>query len=507
MKLHKMLVLLLLFPVVTPAQGINTALVYVGGSVPQWGSDPDIGAQINVAYASCPATGCAIVLVPKADGSCYDYSKPIVFATPGKYVSLQGGGPTSQAPGTSMVPGSPGGACLNYLPTNASAAVTMDYSPPMGGGNAPSHGLRDLILQNNGCQKISGCGSSATGVLFGGINSGAQNGYMSNVRVNGFGTGISYLETGTQSWGMVLTGLSVTNNTLGISFTGSLENISILGGRINANGVGVSMTGNADVFSYGVSIDSNTTAGVTATSGIFYCIGCHWENESIAAPITTHYYVGSGAASLVIEGGKAIDDDTNPNDTIDYWFSNSGISTYIHGLLIYSPGRKANQIVQSIYPCSWWVSIFNDSESILPTITTGPSPFGTLVTNGLFSPSTSIQTQFLIPSLGSAFSPSNVEPSPAWGTASTVDFAFGTTQRFSFVVHSNGVQQGSNPSLGITFPSPWPTVPFYSCKMVGGTGTVTPIYGESTASTKGMSLIFVGTPAAGSSYQIQCIGQ
>ncbi len=466
-----------------------------------------MGAQINVAYSSCPTTGCSVVLVPNTNGSCYDYSKPIVFATSGKYVSLQGGGPTSQAPGTPTDAGATGGACLNYLPTSKSVAITMDYSPPLGGGNAPSHGIRDIVLQNNTCQKISGCGSSATGIQFGGANSGAQNGYISNVRVNGFGTGLSYLDTGSQSWGMVLSGLSITENALGISFTGSLENISIFGGRINTNRVGISMTGNADVFAYGVSIDSNTTAGVTATSGLFSCNGCHWENESIDAPITTHYYVGTGAASLRIEGGKAIDDDQNANDVIDYWFSNSGISTYIHGLLVYSPHRKATQVVQSIYPCSWSVSIFNDSESTLPVITNGPSPFGTLFTAGLFSPNTSVQSQFLIPSLGQPFAPSYVALSPGWGSGSFVDFVFGTTQRFSFVVHSAGAPQTRNPSMEITFPLPWPTVPFYVCKMVGGTGAVTPIYGEASASTLGMRLTFVGTPVGGAAYQIQCIGE
>jgi len=252
-----------------------------------------MGAQINAAYSSCPTTGCTLIVVPKSDGSCYDYNTPIMLAVPGKYAVLQGGGPTSEAPGTRTTAGPAGGSCLNYVPTTATSAVTLDYSPSFGGGNTPAHGIRDLILENNSCQKIGGCGSSAIGIQLGGTNSGAQNGGISNVRINGFGTGLSYLETGSQSWGMVFTGISVTNNTLGISFTGSLENISLFGGRIAANGTGISMTGNADIFAHGVSIDSNMIAGVKATSGLFSCSGCHWENESIDAPITTHYYIGS----------------------------------------------------------------------------------------------------------------------------------------------------------------------------------------------------------------------
>src|SRR5450432_3635764 len=65
-----LLPILLLFPGIALGDVMNPSMVYVGGSVPQWGTNPDTGAQINTAYASCPATGCTIVLVPKSDGSC-----------------------------------------------------------------------------------------------------------------------------------------------------------------------------------------------------------------------------------------------------------------------------------------------------------------------------------------------------------------------------------------------------------------------------------------------------
>jgi hypothetical protein len=502
---------LLLFAAAVYGQGFDLSLVYVGGTVPQWGSNPDIGAQINTAYASCPSTGCTIVLVPQSNGACYNFSVPIAFKTVGKYALLEGGGPTSEASGSVasgvIIPGASGGACLNYTSTTATSAITLDYVWTLGGGNAPAHGIRDIILENNGCQQIGGCGSLATGIQLAEINSGAQNGEIANTRVNGFGTGIGFVETATQSWGMVFRSDSISNNSIGISLAGSLENISFFGGRVAANGIGFSITGNADVYVHGVSIDSNLTAGVKATSGIFSCTNCHWENLSAGAAITTHYYIGSGAASLVIEGGKAIDNINAPTPETDYWFSNAGISTYIHGLLIYSGGRKATQIVQSVNPCTWWVSIFNDSPSVLTKLTGGPSQQGVLFPNDFDSGVSSVQTQFLIPSLGSGFTPGNVQLTPGWGSAASVDFSFGTSQRFSFVVHSEGVQQGLGPNMEITFPTPWPTTPFYMCKMVGGTGAVTPIYGEATASTTGMTLTFIGTPVAGSAYQIQCVAE
>src|SRR5262249_20625660 len=161
-------------------------------------------------------------------------------------------------------------------------------------------------------------------IKLGGSNSGAQTGEIANARVSGFGTGISFIEGGTESWGVVLRGLSIVENAIGINFAGSLENISFFGGRVAGDNIGFSIVGNADVYAYGVSIDSNITAGTKATSGIFSCTNCHWENLSNGGSITTHYFIGSGAATLVIEGGKAIDN-INSGPDVDFWFSNSGI--------------------------------------------------------------------------------------------------------------------------------------------------------------------------------------
>jgi hypothetical protein len=506
-----LLPLLLFFAGIVQAQGINTSLVYVGGTVPQWGSNPDMGAQINTAYGSCPSTGCTIVLVPKADGSCYDYNVPITFTTVGKYVLLQGGGPTAESAATPgagfVIPGNSGGSCLNFTPTTAMAAMNLDYASFLGGGYSPAHGIRDIILQNNNCKTLGGCSSQAIGIKLGGTNSGAQTGEIANTRVSGFGTGISFIEGGTESWGVVLRGLSIVENTIGIKYAGNLENISFFGGRVAGNDIGFSIVGNADVFVYGVSIDSNITAGAKATSGIFSCTNCHWENLSNGGAITTHYFIGSGAASLVIEGGKAIDNVGSGADA-DFWFSNSGISTYIHGLLVYSPGRKATQVVESINPCTWWISIFNDSPSVLTKIAGGPSKQGVFFPNDFNSGISSMQTQFVIPNLGLPFAPSNVQLGPGWGSSAFVDYSFGTTQRFSFVAHAGGSGQSTGAPIQVTFPQTWPATPFYVCKVVGGTGGAgAPLTGEATATTTNMTLVFNGTPTEGTGYQIQCVGE
>lgn len=91
----------------------------------------DIGAQINAAYAALPANGGEIVVVPPASGSCYNYTTPIVFNTSGKYPILEG------------APASSGGVCLNYTPTTATAALTLDYVP-VSGVSQGGHGLRNI---------------------------------------------------------------------------------------------------------------------------------------------------------------------------------------------------------------------------------------------------------------------------------------------------------------------------------------------------------------------------
>ena len=47
-------------------------------------STRDVGTEINLAYAHLPKKGGWIYIQSKPVGSCYDYSTPIEFNTPGK---------------------------------------------------------------------------------------------------------------------------------------------------------------------------------------------------------------------------------------------------------------------------------------------------------------------------------------------------------------------------------------------------------------------------------------
>jgi len=360
----------------------SESVLYVGGATTRWGGS-DIGAQINAAYAALPASGGTIIILPQADGKCYNFRTQIAANVPGRYLNLKGA-----VPGAMPGAADPTGLCLNWTVTDSSTpAVILDYTPQIGGGYANVHGISDITLTNradskdsadkgdtNVCQKLGGCNSLAVGIQIGGVNSGAQSGEIANVRIMGFGTGIIFQNNyAAISWGMIFRNDSIVYNNIGISVP-TLENLSFLGGRVAVNGIGISVTGGADVYAFGLSIDSNSVSGVVgASNSLFTCTNCHFENETGGEPITTHYYTGTQAASLVLSGGQALDDTPSSVSPTDYWFSQSGASLYISGLQVYSAGRSAAQVVQANSPAVGLVSIIVDNPKILNTVLAGSS--------------------------------------------------------------------------------------------------------------------------------------
>jgi hypothetical protein len=369
-------------PIGTPATRGSDGIVYIGGNNSQW-QGADIGAQINTAYATLPEGGGTIVVLPQSSGECYNFKTQILADVPGRYLTLRGSSPGAM-PGAA----DPTGLCLNWTQTDSSRpAIVLDYTPQIGGGYANSHGIFDVTLTNsakNGdearrghaavCQKLGGCGSKAVGIQIGGVNSGAQSGQISSVRIMGFGTGIQFKNNNSSiSWGMVFSNDSFAYNNVGIAAP-TLENLSFFGGRVAVNGTGILLAGGADVYAIGLSIDSNSVSGVTgASNSSFTCTNCHFENETGGAPITTHYYTGTQAATFVLLGGQALDDTPSSASPVDYWFSQSGASLYITGLQVYSAGRRAVQIVRADSPAVGLVSIVVDNPKVLDTVLAGTS--------------------------------------------------------------------------------------------------------------------------------------
>ena len=116
-----------------------------------------------------------------------------------------------------------------------------------------------------------------------------------------------------------------------------------------------------------------------------------------------------------------------------------------------------------------------------------------------------VQGTFLVANRGSSISGSNVALSSGWGSAATVT-ASGTSQRFTATVTASGTA-AANPTIAVNFTNTWPLTPIFVCKMVGGTGVVANVTGENTASTGSMTLTFNATPASGSTYIFNCVGE
>jgi hypothetical protein len=114
---------------------------------------------------------------------------------------------------------------------------------------------------------------------------------------------------------------------------------------------------------------------------------------------------------------------------------------------------------------------------------------------------------FVIPNNGASFAAANATLSSGWGDRAVVSAAFGSAQRFTFTVKANGVGLAAGPTMSIAFPTVWPVSPIFSCKQVGGSGGLTVISGEDTATKTMMRLTFNGIPTTGSSYVFVCQGE
>lgn len=118
-----------------------------------------------------------------------------------------------------------------------------------------------------------------------------------------------------------------------------------------------------------------------------------------------------------------------------------------------------------------------------------------------------IHGEFLLSGGSQVFAAGNVVLSPNWGSLASVSSTRGSSQRFSFTVNVNGIGIASEPKLTIDFPKPWPTLPVFICKQVGGTGPTNILDGENDATEKSMTLTYHGAPTAGLSYTFTCVGE
>ena len=283
----------------------------------------DIGATLNTMYAALPSSGGKIVIPCKTDGSDYDFSTPIVFSSAsGKNLRIQ-----ADCVGNSA---STGGVVLNYTPTTATAAMTVDVTPAGGGGYNPAFIMDGVILINNACGTNGGCGSSATGIKFGGTNGGAHLALLTNGRVGGFSKNIDLADTGGIGWGIMLSQFSLSHAPTGMKFTTLHENIKWHGGSCYTVTTCIDMPNASLLGAVGVSFGPGAYSG----SGNFNCSQCWFENLGALANAN---YVTATAGTVHIAGGFALDDETS--GTTAQMFTLTDAQLTVNGLSVFSLGR------------------------------------------------------------------------------------------------------------------------------------------------------------------------
>jgi hypothetical protein len=299
---------------------VNNVL-YVGNGV------GDIGAQINAAYASLPANGGVIVVVPKADNSCYSFTTPIVATVLGKYLLLVG-----------MLAGGTATGCLNFTPTIGSA-ITFDYVP-VGGSRGAVYGVKDLFLSNNLCTSIGGCGGSTTGITVSATNGGIDGAIMQNVTIQGFTVGYgenARVPSSEVQW----TNPRFYNNGVGMNLFATAEE-QIIGGTFYGNGNHI-QSGDTNsqpelhiTGTYFIA-HSNEAFAFTNTSlgGTIYLTDVHLENGANST-INAHFVDGN--VNIFGKGGVAEDDSSG--GTADWWFNPNGLTFIWEGLEIVTASRN-----------------------------------------------------------------------------------------------------------------------------------------------------------------------
>jgi hypothetical protein len=278
----------------------------------------DIGAEINLAYAALPAAGGTIWIAPKSGGSCYTYTTPILLNVLSKYPLISSMS-VSEA------------ACLNYTPTTATSALTMDYST-VASIKGAAHGLSNIMLINNGCRTTAGCGSSAIGLNSGSVNSGTYQATFANVTIYGFN--IAYQNLNNFSTDVLWTNPNIQSNSTAI-LVKSPTGVIISGGTIAGNGTalkGNDSTSTAEVTFLGTQFFANTVTGVDFSStsignAIVNCMACHWENSP--AMTTAHFVLGRVNYTQI----AGIMEEDNPAGTFDNFTNTFGFTVTMKDVL------------------------------------------------------------------------------------------------------------------------------------------------------------------------------
>lgn len=273
----------------TGAQGTSSTRVHQVLYADQFPGAPDVGLQVNNAYAALPSTGGQIVV----SGGPYTFTTPIAFTTFSKPALLTCTNNTAE---------------LSFSPSSQSgAAVTLDWGievPPTGA--AESYG--GII----GCNLV-GNGGSTVGIQlgetggYGHTNRGTVGATVQGNMVTGFNYGMQQLEGGNNCgpplYNQICNGTFLLhargnffglNLTAGVDLQGTSENMEFTGncfcnnsGSSGSTGTGFSIESGASIYSLGLysnSFDTNAHVGFYS-DGLVAAAGKsnHWEDNVLTA--------------------------------------------------------------------------------------------------------------------------------------------------------------------------------------------------------------------------------
>jgi len=353
-------------PIIAPPIQIfcGTGTIVLGTqSGPQraiWFPGADIIAKMGNVYAALPTSPASnlVWVDPNPNGGCWTATSTVSFTRVNVYAIFKGFGASA---GTNTCPD--GGTTINYTPTSG-AAITVDWTPLAGGGQAPGAGFEDIAILNNNCQTAAGCGGTATAFSVGTAgNGGMQAGLFRNIKVSGFQNCIT-VNNGT-SWGMEYDQVWMTYCGTGLNYAQANEGFNWFGGGCLQCGTSLSLTNAFDAKFFGPHLDGSTTADVVQIGSVVTMSGMH--SEDIATTNCVRWTNSGGQA--IILGGTMLEDNATSN-CASPWISGTG-NWYIHGLNISSLGKTFTTLFS--LSGTYDIEVINSSPTVLtpcPTFST-----------------------------------------------------------------------------------------------------------------------------------------
>jgi hypothetical protein len=456
---------------------------YVDNANGQGWSGVDVGAWINSAYADCPAATsiCHIVL---ANPTPLNFTTPVTFTTKGKYFYLESLFPCLVTSGASF------GGCLNYTPTTATNAFTLDVYDTASTNMPIQYGFKNIGLLNNNCTTSGGCGSSAIGIQVGNTNGGIMDSVMDHVSLYGFNT--CYQNTNVAAtdvhWDSEFFQSCGVANKIGTMQDWRINGKYIGNGQALFAPAGTTPElhwTNPDFVGQTVlPVLDFTSAGGAGNPAHFFAVNGHFENG--ASSSEDLQYV-SGNVDMYFSGGTIGNDSSSGTGS---WFISCSGTQVNFSSVEFQSGRPVTQAVLMNSPCRAAGMVGNFSPTNITTFFGGANAANTSVFINIgntanpqtpWSVESTIRSRLHISDQGTACTNGELALSAGWQStgAATVTAVAGNGQTCSWTI-TTGTTTAANPTVTDTLTNVLPTATTVCWMTVNG-GTHTPVVGAGTS--------------------------